>query len=648
MGWYPPALITPPAEASSSGGLVSERFSLAISYGSSAWATAWGLLNELGNTEYDIEWEVDPWVAVPTGGLDGISADRPTTPSVSPIEIDLPSFGGTPPETPDIDIDIEPAPPFNVTDPGFNIPGPPDVEFPTFTEAPPPITDPDIPLAPVVNLPPVPALTPISIPSPPEYNLPDFEGQLPTMDLTPPEPMFVWNEIEYNSDLLTQVKSKLLLDLVNGGSGLNTATEQAIYDRATARQELENQQMYDEALNFWSSRGWTEPPGALAGRLLETSYKIVRTRTDLGNDILVQQSKLAQENTHFIIENTLQNEKQLMDYTNQYQQRAYDAAKFVVESALIIYQAKVEAYKAQLETYRVQAQVFEARIRAEIAKAELYRAQIDGIRLSVDAQRLMIEAYTAQVNSILALIDIYKAQMEGAKIQSEIDRTKIQSFQALVEAYKAQVMATTEHYKAYQAQIAGEVAKAEFYTAQVNGYKARVEAYKAAADIQVARVTAEVELNKGRVEVFKALLDQYTAEVGAAVESAKAQVEIEKLDIIVFQAEVDRYRSEVDALSKLFLGRIEEARAKADVQIKQAELIIREAVAKYSLADASTQAAAKVAAQLAASALSIVSASAALGYQESRRDNRSASATMSASTADNTSIHVGHYYNHSD
>ena len=641
-----PTPITPPAAASSAGGLVSERFSTAIAYGSSAWATAWGLLNELGNSDYTINWDVDSWVAVPVGGLDGISADKPTSPTVGTIEIDLPSFGGSAPETPDIDINIDPAPPFNVTDPGFNIPDPPDVTFPTFSETPPPITDPAIPSPPSVNLPPVPVIDDISIPSPPEYNLPDFEGELPTMDLTPPEPMFVWNEIEYNSDLLTQVKSKLLLDLVNGGSGLDAATEQAIYDRATDRQELENQQMYDEALNFWSSRGWTEPPGALAGRLLETNYKIVQTRTDLNNDILINQSKLAQDNTHFIITSTLQNEKQLMDYTNQYQQRAFDAAKYVVESALIIYQAKVEAYKAQLEIYRVQAQVFESRIRAEIAKAELYKAQIDGLRLTVEVKRLMIEAYQAQVNSVLALIDIYKAQMEGAKIQADIDRTKIESFQALVEAYKAQVQATTEHYKAYQAQIAGEVAKAEMYTAQVNGYKARVEAYKAAADIQVARVQAEVELNKGKVDVFKSLIDQYTAEVGAAVESAKAQVAIEGLNINVFEAEVNRYRSEVDALSKLFLGKIEEARAKADVQIKQADLIIRQAVAQYGLADSATQAASKVAAQLAASALSIVSASAALGYQESRRDSTSVSGSVRSTGS--VSVHTGHYHNYSE
>ncbi|MCG7851650.1 MAG: hypothetical protein MIO92_03935, partial [Methanosarcinaceae archaeon] len=61
-----------------------------------------------------------------------------------------------------------------------------------------------------------------------------------------------------------------------------------------------------------------------------------------------------------------------------------------------------------------------------------------------------------------------------------------------------------------------------------------------------------------------------------------------------------------------------------------------------------TQAAAKVAAQLAASALSIVSASAALGYQESRRDATSISAQMTSSTSHRGSIHIGHYYNHSD
>lgn len=646
LDWLAPEPITPPAEMSSSGSLVAERFQESQLYGDSAWENAWGLLTALQGQTYPVEWSIDPWVAVDSMGLDGLAMNEPTRPEIATIEVEVTPFTDEAPTMPDVDLTAGTPPEFNVTDPGFQIPEAPTVDFPIFDDNAPQVTDADIPTRPTWDLPAVPVLSAVSIPSPPEYNLPDFEGELPTMDITPPEPMFYWNEAEYSSAVKAQLATKILADLISGGSGLDTETEQAIYDRATARQELENNQLYDEAMSFFAARGFRLPPGALAGRLQEAAYKIAQTRTDLNNDILVQQSKLAQENTHFIIDRGIQMEKNLMDYTNQYQQRAFEAAKYVVEAALIIYQAKVEAYKAQLEIYRTQAEVYKARIQAEIAKAELYKAQIEAVKASVDVQRLMIEAYKAQVESVMTLIEVYKAEMEGAKIQAQIDGIRIEGFRALVEVYKARIQAATARYEAYQAQIAGEKARAEMYEAQVRGFAARVDAFKATAEVDISRVQAQVELNKGRVESFKALIERYKAQVDAAIKQAEVEVDIEKLDVAMYEADVKRYESEVEATAKVFLGRVEEAKARADIQVKEAEVAVREAVARYGLVTGSTEAAAKVAAQLAASALSMVSASASLGYQEGRHDSRSAGATVSSSASNSHSS--SHIYTHSD
>jgi len=624
-----PAPITPEAYISGAGTLVMERFTTAQAWGTVALGDAQALLDAIASQEFDVGWDISPWVPIDDAGLGGLSLEDPSHPAFSSIVVDPPPFSATAPEMPDVVISIEDPPPFDVTDPGFDIPLPPDVVFPDFSTGAPAISDPTIPTPPAVNLPPVPNIVAPSIPSPPTYDLPDFSGTLPVTDLTPPEPMFVWHEAEYNSAIRQQIATKLLSDLISGGSGLDADTEQAIYDRATARQELEHNQMYDEANNYFASRGWRLPPGVLAGRLLESAYRINQIREDLNNDILIQQSKLAQENTHFIIDRAIQNEKNLMDYTNVYQQRAFEAAKYVVESALIIFQIKVDAYKAQLEIYKVQAQVFEARIRAEVAKAELYKAQIEGIKVSVDAQRLYIDAYKAQVESILAYIEIYKSEMEGARIRAEVDKIKIQSYGVLVEAYKARVLAATEKYKGYQAQIAGEEAKARMYAAQVDGYKSKVEAYKVKADVVVSEVEAQVELNKGRVDSFRAMIEKYKAQVDASIEQAKVEVEIEKFDLSVYEADVRKYLGEVDVLTRVFVARVEEAKAKADVDVKEADIAVREAIAKYSLAESAAEAAAKVAAQIAASTLSMVSATASIGYDESRRDASSYSASNS-------------------
>jgi hypothetical protein len=635
-----PDTLTPPAEASSSGGLVAERFVQAQVYAAAAWADAQGLIDALGSLEYPIEWQIDPWVPPPTMGLDGLGMEEPVPPPISEVVVDAPEFVDTPDEPPTVELVAEEAPPFDVTDPGFDIPPAPEVDIPQFGENVPQITDPDLPTKPAYNLPPVPELTAISIPAPPEYNLPDFNADEPTMDLTPPEPAFFWEENIYTSDVLEQLKTKLLSDLIAGGTGLDNETEQAIYNRAISRQEEDNERLYSEALNFFSSRGWDLPPGALSGRLMEASNQINRTREDLNNDILIQQSKLAQENTHFIITSSIQNEKNLIDYTNDYQQRAFEAAKFVVEAALIVYRARVEAYKAQFDAYRAKADVYVARIRAESVKAELYKAQIDGLRAVVEIDRARVEAYRAQIQGVATLIDMYRTEMEAGRIQAEIQRVKIDAFRAQVDAYQAQLGAITAIYNLYQAQIAGEEAKARMYAAQVEGYKARVGAYKATADVDVSRVQAEVELYKASMEQFKAKIEAFRAKVQAAIEQAKAEVEIEGLDVSIYEADIKRFTAEVDATTRVFQALVEEAKAKGDLSVKTADVAIREALGKYGLTTQVAETAAKVSAQLAASAWGSVSASAALGFREQRADTRSYNAGMRATSSRSEQIGV--------
>lgn len=638
--------LTAPAELSSSGALVNERFEQARDYGDDAWTQAWGLLSALQDADYVVDWDALEFTNLPLMGLDGLGMNEPTVPTITAPTVALPTFNKELPVLDDVTIIADTPPEFSVADPAFNVPAVPDVEFPIFSDNAPQITDPDIPTKPTVNLPVAPTLDEISIPSPPEFNIPDFTGVEPTMDLTPPEPAFTFAENEHVSDLLTAVNAKLLHDVQTGGSGLGAATEQAIYDRATARQNLENQQSYDEALDFFASRGWVEPPGALAGKLLEVSHKISQVRTDLNNDILVQESNLAQANTHFILAQSIGHEKNLMDYSNQINQRAFDAAKYVVEAAILIYGIKVDGYTAQLTAYKALADVYVARIQAEAVKADLYKAQIEGVKASVDLQQAMIQAYEAQIRGVHALIDLYIAEMQGAKIQADIDQTKIASFTALVGAYQARIQAVTARYNAYEAQIRGEEAKARMYGAQVDAYKSRVEAFKARADVDISRAQVTVELNKAEVDIYRAAIDKFRAEVQASVDQASIEIKAEELDVTMYEAQIKAYSAEVDATVKTYLGRVEEAKAHLELQLKEADIAIKVALAKYGLTTQTVQSAAQIAAQLASAALSSVSASASIGHREARSDSRGYSRSSSKSSANSNSYSVSHFHSY--
>lgn len=549
----------------------------------------------------DSEWILS---TTPVGGLDGLLLVKPLPPVIEDIVIDPVPFTQPIPALDPPAIDDTPPPPFNVPEPGFNIPDPPSVTWPIYDEIKPQLSDIQIPLPPDITLPPVPDISDIVIPPPPSYVIPDFEGELPIEDLTPPDPVFTWSEESYNSALKDRLSSHLYDQLVSGGTGLDEATEQAIYDRAESRLREKEEDLYDTALNYFAARGFTLPPGALSGRLLEIDNVVLQAREDLNNDVLVQQSNLAQKNTHFTIEQSRNWENTLIAFHNQIQQRAFDAAKYVLEAAIMVYQARVEAYKARLEAYKAQAQIYVARIQGEAIKAEFYKAQIAGVQAAVDVKKALVDAYTAQIGGLEALMKLYQTEMEGARTLAEIDKTKIDNFRALVQSYAARVEASTARYEGYKAQIQGETAKADMYRSRVQAYESHVQAYKAKADIDVARAMALVEYNKGEVAIYEAAIEKYRSDVERAVREAEALVKIGGLHVQVYDSAGKIYDAEIDGLASAFDTMIKEAIANIEAAVRQYDIGTRLSETQMEQSHETARTAARVAGQINAATIS--------------------------------------------
>ena len=162
-------------------------------------------------------------------------------------------------------------------------------------------------------------------------------------------------------------------------------------------------------------------------------------------------------------------------------------------------------------------------------------------------------------------------------------------------------------------------------------YEAEVKGYKAQADVAIATVDIEVKKIQGEVEVYKAQVDKHRSDIQAAVARGEIESKSQAGLVSLFDAEVRRYGVEVDAVVKSYLGQIEEQKARAEISIKDADVNVRAVLGQYELEAGNIQATARVAAQLAASALSAVSATAAIGFSESRGDTRSYAKRLSSS-----------------
>lgn len=219
---------------------------------------------------------------------------------------------------------------------------------------------------------------------------------------------------------------KLIANIEEGATGLDPVVEQAIYDRAKGRKDIENSRMYDEATAYFSARGFELPTGALAGRLQEVSIEMARNTSNLNNDIMVEQAKLAQSNFQFVLEKGAAVVTQLIELSIssviQYNKGTIDVFVAEVErykqeisSVITKIEALAKAYASEASVYKASAEVDNADIAAqvEIAKISLQEAMTKA--------ELELKRVTAEEEIAMKLHQLQVAALEsGSKVTSQI------------------------------------------------------------------------------------------------------------------------------------------------------------------------------------------------------------------------------------
>ena len=97
-----------------------------------------------------------------------------------------------------------------------------------------------------------------------------------------------------------------LLNVINNGYvGIPIAVEQAMWDRAKAKDAIESLRLEDEATTQFSSRGFAMPPGILVNRLLNIQQEAANKASTVGRDLAIKQAEISVDMTkHAITEIT--------------------------------------------------------------------------------------------------------------------------------------------------------------------------------------------------------------------------------------------------------------------------------------------------------------------------------------------------------
>lgn len=617
-------------EYESTNSLVSERFDLAETYANEAIANAesyastlTSLLGELdtnlGSTEitFDAVKSIEvyaPEFASSIGALDIQLDSSPVLSGLSEVtinDIDTPNknfnFSSTYYSAPSITYS--------------NAPTEPSIASITFDPTP----DFDYPDAPTID--------DIIIPAKPNINLGNFDAEVPDLTEIPEPGTFNFTEGNYNSDIRVALFGKILTDIANGGTGLSVDVEADIYARGVERQRVENERLYQEVQNQFSASGIELPSGAYAARLLEVSNEISRKNDQINREITINQAELEQKNIQFSVQQAVVLEQMLVGFFNDQQNRSLQASQTLASIGIEIYNALVARQNLYLEKYKVEAEVFKTKIEAELTAVEMYRTEIEAVKATADIQTARANIYNIQMNALDIKAKIYATLIETAKAKATIEALKVDLFKVQTDAYSANIGAQKLMIDSYVAKLESEKIKADIFNSEISAYATEIETYKVRAEI--ARIQAETEIQKNNqlIEAYKADLGKYEVDLQAQIANADLIVKGYDIETKSYVANLQAKETELKAQIANTEAQVQLSVAGVNSSIAVLESNTKSYVALKELQVAGTQGIMNVHAQLAASAMNAVNASASQSHD------------YNDTTSESSSINETHSYN---
>ena len=540
------------------------------------------------------------------GQLAVVGAGTVPTWTIDPVD---PSGAPTPvmPEMPTVNIDD-----FNEVAPDISFPVAPTLNYGVA---------PTIPAISAVSLPDAPILTDVAVPTYLSLSTPTFAGvdlhtdylskleNIPTLDLVAPTPYSYARGPAYASELLSKLQSTLNQRLA-GGTGLPTAVEQAIWDRARSRETQVALANEAEVMRTSEAMGFQLPSGVTAAQLRDAQQVYYDKLSGLSRDISIKQAELEQENLKQTIASGMQLEGQLIDYSYKLEQLSFDAARVAAENAIQVHNAQVEQFKALLTAYNTYATAYGTIMDAELSKVEVYKAELQAEQTKAQVNQSLVHQYKAQIEAGLSYVEIYKAQVGAANAMIQLEQAKIGAAGEQIRAYVSQVNAETAKIEAYKASVQAESSKVEVYRVKAQAFSAKAGAQAERARAEISRFSAIVQGQSAQWDGYKALISARAARAQGQAAAAGASAE-------AYRAKAAAIEAENNSNARAWEGAIKQYDASIQAGIQVAKMngdwAIQANNARMDAAKAGTQ----VYAQLVSSAYGIVHTSAGISGSSS-------------------------------
>jgi len=249
---------------------------------------------------------------------------------------------------------------------------------------------------------------------------------------TAPTVTFDYTDPGYNSQLRQPMIEKLLNDVVNGGYGIDTADEVALFNRARDREALLAAAAVAEVTRQAAGTSFPMPQGSMYAALQRARQDEMAKNSSVNRDIALKRADLFVENRRRVIEQIIATEGQEIALYNAIQNRAIVAAQTEVQLAIALFDAGIRLFRTNIEglTSQIEATLESARTQVQIyaadvgAYAALVNAIVSGAQIDIANSRNVLARNIASHQS---RVDIIKFQLQ--QLMTTVDnRKQINSF----------------------------------------------------------------------------------------------------------------------------------------------------------------------------------------------------------------------------
>ncbi|BEP54543.1 hypothetical protein GmRootV118_17870 [Variovorax sp. V118] len=182
----------------------------------------------------------------------------------------------------------------------------------------------------------------------------------------------------------------------DGGTGVNVAVEQQLFERERARVGGEVARAESEAMSSWADRGFPLPPGALTSQVNQIRLDGMKQLATASRDIMVKTWETEVENVRFAVTSLLAQRQIALDAMGNYLRTLILGPETAMKLATGLAGLRTDLARALTQMYSAEAAALEPRVRLSIADADLkMRGEEANIRAATGAVDAKVRATMA-------------------------------------------------------------------------------------------------------------------------------------------------------------------------------------------------------------------------------------------------------------